>query len=86
MTYHEIPIFINEFNLNSNNWKKNAMTVFFFVKDLFIQFIFGCGGSSLLCELSLVVESRSYSSSSRCEGFLLWWLLQSMGSRGGEPQ
>ena len=65
---------------------------FFFFKQLikffknFIYlfiFIYGCVGSSLLCEgFSLVVASRGHSSS-RCTGLSLLWpvLLRSTGSR-----
>ena len=56
---------------------------FFFLTYLFNLFIFGCVGSSLLCEgFPLVAASGGYSSL-RCAGFSLWWLLllQSTGSR-----
>ena len=58
--------------------------IFFFNKFIcFYLFIFGCVGSLLLgVGFSLVAESRG-SSSLRCTGFSLQWLLlsQSMGSR-----
>ena len=37
-------------------------------------YIFDCGGSLLLCRLSLVAVSRCCSPS-RCMGYSLWWLL-----------
>ena len=55
-----------------------------FLLNLFIYlFIFGCVGSSLLCEgFSLVAATGGYLSL-QCSGFSLRWLLllQSMGSR-----
>ena len=42
--------------------------------SVFIYLFYGCAGSSLLLGLSLVVESRGYSSL-QCSGFSVWWLL-----------
>ena len=58
-------------------------TFFFFLINLFIYlFIFGCVGSSFLCEGFLVAASGGHSSS-RCAGLSLSWplLLRSTGSR-----
>ena len=69
--------------LGSTRDRSTHTHIFFFLINLFIYFIFGCVGSSLLCTVfSLVAASGGYSSL-RCAGFSVWWLLllQSMGSR-----
>ena len=74
-------------SLNTGNphqrWE-NAMPFFFFF-NIFIYFIFGCIGSSLLCAFSLVslVAASGGYSLLQCAGFSLWGLLLlwSTGSR-----
>ena len=60
----------------------SSISGYFFKKFIYIMFIFGCVGSSLLRGLSLVAARGGYSSL-RCTGFSLWWLLlfQSTGPR-----
>ena len=56
------------------SWSRPFNVLFFFLSFLF-SFIYGCTGSSLLCKLSVVVMSGSYSLSLWCAGILLQWLL-----------
>ena len=55
---------------------------FFFFKFIYL-FIFGCAGSSFLCEGFFLVAASGGHSSSRCVGLSLSWplLLRSTGSR-----
>ena len=60
-----------------------CVSLFLFKFSSFLpSFVFGCTGSSLVCSLSLVVESEGCSSL-QCTGFSLQWLLwlRSPGSR-----
>ena len=68
---------VNCFSLKTSNG-----SIFFFFNFIYL-FIFGCVGSSLLCEgFSLVAASGGYSLL-QCMGFSLQWLLllQSTGPR-----
>ena len=77
---------MENFNISSSGENSDLFTHLFFFflifKNLFILFIFGCIGSSLMRWLSLVAASRGYSLL-LCAGFSLRWLLllQSTGSR-----
>ena len=59
---------------------------FFFKKIILLLFIFGCAGSSLLCGVSLLVESRGVQAShrggpARCRAGALGCWAQRYGSR-----
>ena len=57
--------------------------LFLFFFNFIYLFIFGCVGSSFLCEGFLLVVASGGHSSSRCAGLSLSWplLLRSTGSR-----
>ena len=79
---------MNTFNLKSNKQKQNfkikrlSAPVIFFLIFIYL-FIYGCVGSSLLCEGFLQLRRTGGHSSSRCAGLSLSrpLLLRSTGSR-----